>query len=206
MFRPNRVGTPYIYETSDGASSADYVVAELDPAASSTYIVNAVNGTPVLDFGYTNLYIIRSETQNAQRRGGYGQQFTVTRPLAGDAVGLEITGSLHASAMPSDAIIVPYIGKSAAAVAFLASLTMTGQPRTFQPYSLRTPAVTVSPQAHSYKEQIVIRDTSRAFGAYSHGFLILTGATAWTLTNLALNFAVRQLNDQQDVGYRDTLR
>lgn len=206
MFRPNRIGTPYTYSENDNPITTDYTPAEQDPVGNAAHIVNAIHGTPMLDFGRVNIYLARTETYTALRRSGFGAQLTITPPKNADTVGLELSGSI-VTLIPSDASIIPYFGKAVSAAGLLAALSLTGQPQLFdaeQPPLITTP--THTPRCTSFKQQVIIRDTTKNFGLYSAGFLIYTGTTGWSFNYAQIQIAVRQLNDQSGVNYLNTLK
>lgn len=207
MFRPNRVGTPYIFSETSNVVTADYTPVESDPTGNSAYTGNAINATPLLDFGQTSLYIARAETYAAARRSGFIHQFTISQPLAGDVAGLELIGHIT-TLIPGDACITPFFGKRNGTAALLGSVSFgNGSAIQIGPSSPAIPGnTTAAVRSLSFQAQVIVRDTTLAFGDFGAGFFINTGATPWSFTWAHISASIRQLNDQENIGYRDTLR
>lgn len=206
MFRPNRIGTPHFHQETGIGSAANFTWA-LRNFNDSSWGGNVVNGTPLLDFGFTSVNWSGTEQiVNAQRTGLF-HNIVVTRPLNGDAVGIEIVGSLVIR-LPSSSLVVPMIGKpNAAPVNNFDQFTFANQPVHFAPQRMESAVGTDMIIRHfAYKEQIVHQEADPS-GSYCHGFQIFntTGAN-YDVTWFSACFGVRQLNDQQIVGYRDSLR
>jgi len=206
MFRPNRIGTPLFHTTADRLDMNAWTAQEFQPIGSDNYGANIINASPLLDFGVSSLYSIATEAIAADRRFGLAMQFTVTEPIAGDAVGVEINGSLEAF-LPASATVFPFFAEmNAATSGILAATTMTFQPTMFGPviHPVQGNNNLVF-QVLNYREQVVPWGGGLVGGAYCHGFQIYT-PTAFNMTFFHMTASVRQLNDQQLVGYRDTLR
>jgi len=211
MFRPNRVGTPNIhYIPIHSNSTVAFTEATQDYNADANSY-NVVNAAPVSAFGQTSIKWTGAESIPGNDKWGLGQQITVDAPLAGDTVGLEIMGSLNLS-FPKPCIIQPVLTKLAAATGAVMAVA-TGASLATQVAPAKTPIDTMAGtflwHNHYYRTQCIIRGTDSAdvAGTYLHGFPIfsLDGAAVDVVWFEAM-FSVRQLNDQQDVAYRDTLR
>lgn len=209
MFRPNRIGTPLIH-TSDFVASTDSINFAESPNNSTGFVGNVINAAPQLDFGENNLIWTGTDAITAGYRLMLGQQFTVTEPVVGDVVGVELNGSLVTYA-PRSALLVPFIMKLAAAGAsVLAPVTSADQPTLFRQGDYDASATSaIAIRNIQYREQCIIRGAggSKPSGTYMHGVMIYGDVSdGYSLTFIQAAMSVRQLNDQQNVGYRDTLR
>lgn len=208
MFRANRIGTPWIHNDDAQTSTADWT-----PTTVSNILNinggNVINAAPVTDFGRNALSWAGSEVFAANLKWVLGQQFNISEPLEGNTVGVELMGSLALQA-PASATLLPVFFEVTAAGGF-----------TFAPVT-RANAVTPvgAPQlgvigthtlverVHSYRDQLIYKGTENAVaGTFYHGLCVIdNGSAGYTMTALQAQFAVRQLVDQPDTGYRDTRR
>lgn len=207
MFRPNRIGTPYIHDSDGAASTADFTLSD-ELIASSLFPSNVINASPALDFQRSAISWVGTEAVAALNRFCFGQQFTITQPLDGDTVGLELSGAIRAL-IPASASIRPRLNKmTAAQAAIFASDQSADIPTYFaEPYNGLQGDDDLVHRAWFYKESIVVRGSSIVLpGTYLHGFEIENNGAGFNLTSFDIHCSVRQLNDQQSIGYRDTLR
>jgi len=206
MFRPNRIGTPSFFKASTQASTANQKLAETTKQ-DILWNASVVNASPALDLGRTSLTHWGGSTAFTMGyKGCVAQQFTVTEPLAGNAVGLELTGSFTCL-IPASCMVVPYMAKAASAAgSLLAQITASSAPTVLgEALNGVEGDEDFIWRSHHYKTQAVIQDDVIA-GTYFHGFAFFfaPGTPIWYGGHL--DFAVRQLNDQEDIGYRDTRR
>jgi len=205
MFRPNRIGTPTIHVTADGASTSSFA-----PATSAFTAAeingNVINTTPLTDFGESAIsWNAAAATTAANVKFAILHQITVPPPIQGDVVGIEINASLIIR-VPQDCMIIPVFCKlDAAGAGQLNGVNSTGEPTYHSTPSPAVAASTETTRSLTYKNQIIVRDTAGLFGTYAHGFLLYM-LTALNTTWFKMDASVRQLNDQQNIGYRDTLR
>lgn len=211
MFRPNRIGTPLIWGTTYNTSTAAWV-----PNSNANTVGqasgNVINAAPDTEFG-SQMLTWTGATVNIPtgQKLALLHQFNVTTPKAGDVRGVELTADLDISI--SDAsIITPIFGKLTAAGAGVLSSVATGIG--VVRFSPVTPDTTATPAARwrtarYHNTQLLIRDATpvQLAGTYAHGFLIINP----TAGNLGIDAfhahaTIRQLNDQQSIGYADTLR
>lgn len=207
MFRPNRIGTPIIHNLTDTILTAAWVPNA--NAAFGSNNGNAINANPIADFGRTRILwagaapiVIAANTKYALM-----QQFTVTEPLAGDTVGIELNASLHLKAPASSLIQPMFMRCTAAAVATWGNLVNSSGNTNLAKGIVESVNVDdLIHRSHHYQTQVVLNADTVA-GTYAHGFLIVdnSGANA-NLEWLDISASVRQLNDQQNINYRDTLR
>lgn len=209
MFRPNRIGTPLIHTSDFINSTVDFTVAEA-PNNSTSFVANVINAVPLLDFGETTLVWTGTKPVTAGYRIFLGQQFTITPPIQGDVAGVELNGSLITYA-PRSALLVPAVMKLAASGAStLASVSSADHPTPTRQADYDPSATSaIAVRNIQYRDQVIIRGAggSKPSGTYMHGVIVygdLTGG--YNLTYIQAAMSVRQLNDQQDIGYRDTLR
>lgn len=207
MFRPNRVGTPYIFAKPAVINTNAVSMYVADPTGNASYRFNAINAANVLDFAYSNIYTTGAGAIAANQRGGFAQCITIPPPLAGDVVGLELNGFFTGPA-PGDMSITPVFGPTGSSPTILGPVEAANGDIVVIGESLVAipAATTVSTRSLRYTAQVIVRDTTRLFGNYLHGFALTAGPTAWAKTWAHIGCSVRQLNDQQLVGYRDTLR
>lgn len=206
MFRPNRIGTPWIHQnnflTNDDSNWLNEIVA-----TSPLYPGNVINAVPLGDFGRSFLQWNGTETLAAAFKASIVQQFVISPPIQGDTVGVEIAASIITD-LPPSTIIIPFFNTlQAAGGTTLAPVAGSTGPTYLEQQAIPNNAVTTAIFRHcSYKTQVIVRDPNLA-GIYCHGFAFLNGSASPASTSLIeMNAEVRQLNDQQDIGYRDTLR
>lgn len=207
MFRPNRIGTP-VFHTDTQATSSAALTFGTQAISSTTLPITPVNGTPILDFGETKYNYNGAVTLvPALQKITIVQQFTVSQPLVGDAAGVELNGG-GLFVFDKTCLIQPFIVRlTNGATNTLVSGTTTDYP-TFIADPILPLEVTAANRfvALRYQTQVVLkRDLGPVGGVYAHGFQISCG-TAHTPGGFQAQFSVRQLNDQQSVRYRDTLR
>lgn len=205
MFRPNRIGTPNIHQNTGVGSVANFTWTNR-AINDSSYSFNVINASPLADFGYSNINWAGTETITSGNRVGVGQQFTVTKPLAGNVVGIELTGHITLT-FPGNSLIVPMFGKvTAAAGALWDPVTVSDQPCQLDVALMPVPGATTGQYRNGYYKTQVITEVDEG-ATYVHGFQLLNFAGAgYDVSWISAGFGVRQLNDQQDVNYRDTLR
>lgn len=210
MFRPNRIGTPLIHMMTQASTAAAWVMNA--SAINLPGITgNVINAVPQLDFGFDAL--MASNTGSGlgnNQQAAILQQFTVTAPLAGDTVGFELNAGFY-GIMDRRVVIIPILAKLAAAgVTVLAAVNSNSYHPVFideykdQTDTEGTDAGYIGCQYRNI--QVIHKDATPA-GVYAHGFLLINssgGSTGFSV--MKMNASVRQLNDQQTVGYRDTLR
>lgn len=206
MFKPNRVGSPLIHMSSNASTSSNATLGNDDPTT-TTFRANNINTTPQADFGEDHLYYTGTSAVTNGRRFMIGQQFTVSTPLSGPASvrGVELRGGWTAK-VPHGLQVVPFITKMASAAASNMALTAVAFPTLFRAWQQPLASDTLVYKHFSYKEDVILKYTDVA-GTYMHGFMAYDNAAAgWNLTMFHMMCSVRQLNDQQGVGYADTLR
>lgn len=204
MFRPNRIGTPKIYQEANYAEINDYDVVA-NNVTSDIWQVNNINATPQLDFGRNAMKFSGSESIPAQTlRFGICQLVTITAPIDGDTVGIELNGAI-VSQVPADIIVVPFFAKVDAWTSnLMGNVTLQPNPMIFNAITQKSAGYLNTAYTQSVIKQGI---TGQAVaGLHAHGFLFYQPANAWNWVHWEVDFSVRQLNDQQEVGYRDTLR
>jgi len=215
MFRPNRIGTPTFHSSAKTTSTADLDLAQ-EALTGTTFPFTVINATPVADVGRSTLLWTgaAAEAVTGARRFMLVQQFTVTEPLNGDAVGVELNASI-VGPIPQCAWWEPVLFKMTAALGTIgASGNAADTPQTLHGPAIlyssgQLPTVeTLTWQQRAYRDQVVYLGAAGSIaGTYAHGFRCWgIGPTNWSLTTFHMTASVRQLNDQQSVGYRDTLR
>lgn len=204
MFRPNRIGTPLIHQQLLTDTAVVWTPnSQLYNLPGVTG--NVINANPVADFGFS---AVSSSVASNNLPDGHMvaivQQFTVTQPLAGDAVGLELSAAIFMNQANFWCRPVFFKTDGAAGAVFGNVDSDSRAPMPLGPASILNTYFT----SGYYKEQLVHQESNDTIeGIYAHGFIIInkTGAAA-PITYLKMQAAVRQLNDQQDIRYRDTLR
>ncbi|QXP08660.1 MAG: hypothetical protein [Arizlama microvirus] len=209
MFRPNRIGTPIIHTPTTNFSTADITLAQ-NTRATVGHPCNIMNAAAVADFGFTSLTWNATEAVTANYKFGIAQQFTVTEPISGDAVGIELNFN-GAFLLPASTMVCGFFGRlSAATAAVLANTATNENAHYFAAHQIQDPVDdTLIMTSFSYQEQLVLRDTDPTVlaGTYAHGIAIFDNSGAgWNFTQFHAAASVRQLNDQESVGYRDTRR
>jgi len=207
MFKPNRVGTPVIHTITGVDNNAAFTL-QLNGNSVMAQPFNVINAAPVLDFGRSQInWTAAARVQTNSNKSAFVQQFTVTQPVAGDTVGVELNGSLFITA-PNDIIIQPAIMRIPAQGAIWAGTTANDVPTPIAPpveildnVAARTNTI----RAAQYQSKVIIQDAAVG-GSYAHGFIIYNAGVDFNITGLKMIASVRQLNDQQGIGYRDTLR
>jgi hypothetical protein len=209
MFRPNRIGTPWIYKPNPVSGTSAWTPNN-QPNTSNTIGFNVINQVPVLDFGRSQFNWTGAAVNiTASNRVAIVQQISITAPQGGDTVGLELMGSLDID-VASTTQMLPIFGKIQGSIPAgqLAAGTTIGPCIIGQAPGGNT--ANVRSRAHVYKEQVIVNnDGADVSGVYVHGFLLQEAHTtpaAVPISFLQASYGVRQLNDQQSIGYRDTLR
>lgn len=207
MFRPNRIGTPVIHTSTANDNADNYTEGEaLWTAVGQPF--NVINASPVLDFGRSQLNWNGTKNFAALTETALVQQVTVTEPLAGDTVGLELNGSITFLGNQNSVLRPVFFKMSAALGTVLANGSSADAVTQIGPALMPDRTAGGSLRSHWYKETIIFRGTAGSIGGtYAHGFAILDNSNAaWTMNWFDMMASVRQLNDQQSIGYRDTLR
>lgn len=210
MFRPNRIGHPWIHEPNNATASVAAFTQSTRAYYETLGFGNVINAAPVQDLASNTLVWFGTvpEAIAAGVRLILGQQFTVTAPLVGDTVGLELAGALEVQALPTVQISPVIYRMTAALGSVLAGADSSEAPITFGPTLTPDAADGQNVRSHSYKEEVIMKGTNANIGGtYFHGFAISDVAGAgYNLPFFRITCSIRQLNDQQNVGYRDTLR
>lgn len=202
MFRPNRIGTPVIHDDT-GANNAAAFTSGAQNLNAPTNTINIINPTAQLDFGRNSMhwYAGVNYAIPVTSKAAFGQQFVISPPIDGDAVGLELLGSFSTN-LPADALMRPIFGRLLnAATATLQPVDFAGNPTGFGDASNNGASL----RTVTYKEQFVISAAS-AGGLFGHGVQIQTWSAATAIYFFNCEFSIRQLNDQQNIAYRDTRR
>lgn len=206
MFRVNRIGSPHQH----GLTLTDSVAAWTGSATNSVAINtpgSVVNAAPDGTFAQLSVaWAGTPVTLGAGQKTALYHQFTVLAPVKGNVSGVEVQASLaiHCNKLPL--LVGTFAKLTAAGGAFLANVNNASARhfRTLQQYNGQAPTAVYV--AH-YKEQFITYDATRLFGTYAHGMAIINNdAAGMTISGFHMDVAVRQLNDQTDVGYRDTRR
>lgn len=208
MFRANRIGTPNIMGNVTLADTSNWAPSAADRFTGNNYNGNVINAVPVLDFGQSHLRWdgAAAEAIASGNRFGLVQQFTVTAPQAGNVVGVELIAAITGS-FPASATFIPYIirNNGTAPATLLSSMTGANPLQIAQQHLLDPADDTLCLHGHYYKTQVVISNDPAAI--YGHGFMIADNSGAgYNLEFFHMMAAVRQLNDQQNIEYRDTRR
>lgn len=205
MFRPNRIGTPNIH-TQDGVSSTSGTAFFVRDLTDTVFSGNVINASPDGEFAYRNMNWTGGKTIAIGKRAALIHQFTVEKPLKGDVGGIELIGHIVATVPPS-VLIVPHFGRlTAAAGSLLGAVDYAQQPSQLDDASPIIPgANTLTYRSLYYRTQVIARTDSTY--TYGHGFTIYNSTGApFDISHWEVGYAVRQLNDQTQIGYRDTLR
>lgn len=208
MFRPNRIGTPTFHSSDLTASTANW-----SPNAynnnSANFGGNVINASPLLDIGRSALRWIGAATEviPLNARLVLGQQFTVTKPLTGDAAGVELNHAYLGQAPASANISSVFFKVQTAAASTFGQVDASDYPTPLQDHSILNSEIdTVYVRSVQHQSNVVILSLSDP-GTYFHGICISDNSGAnWNLDYFYMVASIRQLNDQQTVAYRDTLR
>jgi len=206
MFRANRIGTPHIYIRSQTNSTADWT-PYTNAASVGTFRCNAINASPILDFGYTNITWNGTESLPTLEQLALVQQVTVTQPLAGDTVGIEVVGCISIL-LSNKACIMPVFARtdSATGALFGPMDASQGFLQLEHEREVTRDNTDVVWRHLEYKTQVIMNELNPA-GNYVHGFrLVNTTGGSLTLSSFHIKCAARQLNDQENIAYRDTRR
>lgn len=212
MFRPNRIGTPVIHDSTANESTADYTLQQR-VWTSVVQPYNVINAIPVGDFGRSQLNWSGNKVLDALKQCAQAQQFTVQAPAEGDTVGIELNGyfTVYCAARLT---LRPIFFRQEAALSTLLQGGDSGDSPTGIGEGLQGDVAAAQTKYEirtlRYQTQIIAKSTSSiaVAGPYAHGLAFInphaTETAAITWVNSVCS--VRQLNNQQDVGYRDTLR
>lgn len=209
MFRPNRIGTPVIH-TQDESIVNNIPTPSTDAGTSNVWRTNIINPVPIQDFGRSALRWTGGPFNIPPgNRCSITQQFTVTQPMAGDVRGVELNFSFYGG-LPDECQLTGFIAKvPTGSYTAMGLATIQQLPTHFRgayETGFKSDANTFRHMA--YQEQVVIRGGEVSLpGTYVHGVMISNNDSnsAQLLQFLAVG-SVRQLNDQQLIGYADTLK
>lgn len=209
MFRPNRVGTPNIHNNASLSDTSAFTLNE-NNVNQNTYLGNVINAAPVLDFGRSPLrWAGAARTFTSANKWILGQQFTITEPLNGDVVGLELMAGIVIG-MKANALIRPVLCRlTAAGGAVLAQVSSQDTLTQIEKEASNPTAGSAAAyMSHYYRTTALVSyPTGTVGGVYMHGFEFTNpDAAAASVTFFQTTMAVRQLNDQQNINYRDSLR
>lgn len=206
MFRPNRIGTPLIHAGVPIVTSASYTLLNY-ASVNPTFPINIVNPTGLGDFGQTRIHVAATSSVASNNKVAVGCQFTISPPVEGDAVGIEIIAGISLT-LPQDAGIYGVFGKLDRVVGTTMGGALFDSVPTIFPIERTTQPTDVSQSVNAgFITQVVVQgDATTLSGNYGFGFGLEAEATAYNLDFIAAQFAVRQLNDQQNISYRDTRR
>lgn len=205
MFKADRVGTPDIHTNVKNALTGAMTLKEDDYNDEDTP-VNIINSTPLLDLGRYKVTWNQTSAVATAKKIGLGCQFTVSQPIVGDTVGLEIIGSLQ-TLWPHKGTIIPAFGRLTESQALYAGVDYDGGAT---PHGQQNPYLNedvVSIRANYFKTQFIINASSSLSGTYAFGWTLFNNSgSSHNLTWFEACFAIRQFNDLQDAAYRDPLR
>jgi len=210
MFRPNRIGNPNIYADDTLTNTSNFTISS-NALIDDDVPFNVINATPGLDFTRSAFTWSHAGVAiTAAHKFAFGQQFTVTAPLQGNVRGVEVQAGLIIRC-PSSVTAVPFLSRlhQGAAGAFLGGSVTNNDPVILgDAYVGEYGKDDLRNLALHYKTECVISGTATTLpGTYIHGFLFYqTAAAGFTLTSMRGSYAVRQLNDQENISYADTRR
>ena len=208
MFRANRVGTPVIHTLDAQVTNTSNTAPNVYGLTTNIATGNTINAASVLDYGRSTLNWVPGVAQTVANNTNwaFGQTVTVTQPINGDTVGLELIGAMRAPLL-QNCTLIPFIstvntfaGTVLGTWTGLNTLTQIGPPG--EPPN---PSV-LGMRSHFYKESVIFGPIAQAY-TIIHGFIIqnVSGGVV-NVSHLQTELQVRQLNDQQNIGYRDTRR
>jgi len=205
MFRANRIGTPWIAQ-NNLTSVTGAVTFNGDPLGDDLWRFSALNVVPAGDFGQVHVrYNGAATAVAASVRVCWAHLFSVEEPLNGDAVGVELMSSIWLPAATSVSLL-PFLVKCDTLPTTIFDTVETQDNPVFldSPYQPFLGGSTTLVARGQYKTQAVVQGSPVA-GVWAHGWAAW-GTAVWNPNTFRVNAAVRQLNDQTNVGYRDTRR
>lgn len=209
MFRPNRIGTPIIHQSSTTTSSSA-TKPVVTSGSAQLLNGNVINAASAGTFQRSQLSWTPSAAPSilVGERVAIGQQFTITAPIAGNALGIELEGAVCAI-QPNINLIQPFVCKITAAIgSLLGAYTALDSP-TWLAQGINPTTVGNDPVWKNcwYKENLIFQDPTTVEGTYVHGFAFWPNASAaYNWYGGHYNFAVRQNMDQAGIEYTDTRR
>lgn len=214
MFKPNRVGTPNFWTLRDATVKTDAPVN----FAESNFVAqdatgNCINATPLSDYGTANLmYDIIGETVAANQKIMILAQFEVTPPQQGTIVGVELQGSMVMATVGAVrmAPIFAQAQPDQVLTGVLDTIDLTYIPMLLSNEAGHLEVGALDTKIRHFKTQVVMEyadPSGPSIGPYVFGwaFYNATGG-AVPIYGFETHLSIRQLNDQQFIGYRDTLR
>ena len=207
MFRANRIGSPQIYQDY-GTTSAAAWAPQTSNAITGGFLGNVINPAAVGDFANTHLeWTGAAVNVGAGLKLGLGQQFTITQPIKGNTVGIELEGQIKITGVKS-VLMQPFITRISAAVS--GALTAYATP-TYGRYigaPIKAEANPAAMLAAAWKEHVIINMANLPLaGTYVHGIMFTNlDAGNWSISQLYATASVRQNQDQTGITYTDTRR
>lgn len=222
MFKPNRVGTPNIFDPNDQGTITDAVLFEESDFMVENAPVNIINVSPLSNFGSAALlWNGTNDAITTQKRIMIGAQFVIQPPNLNlqNVVGLELISTITIAA-DNAGRLTPYLARMEDDPTPLTDpLQVMNIDTNCWPYNLANQSggftsnvfshgAVISALSLSCISQVVVRDDSKQFqNIFSFGWSIYNqGASNINLAAFEMTAAIRQLNDQEFIQYRDTLR
>lgn len=208
MFTPNTVGTPNIYFPANHTQVLTPFTLTPGNFFESNVWFNVINAAPALDFQHTSLLWNGTPIPVAANgKWALVQQFNITRPVQGNAVGIEVMAAIELQATPGVALTPILFKMTAALGTTLAGALSPSAPTTIeQPRAGVTTTTELANRTHYYRTQVVVKDDPATIaGTYAHGFAITDldqDAAGYSIGYFRINAAIRQYSDQQNIGYR----
>lgn len=207
MFRPNRIGQPFVLSEGATLSTVDWTPNTANWWAND-YGANVINASAGLTLSRSALmWNGAAEAIAADKVWALVHQFTVSRPLNGDTVGIEVAASI-AIQIPKHVWVTPlFVKLSSPGSSLLEGVLMNRYPTLFPGGFEGQTAGAADGVTVSFKDTIIsnANSTGNPGGTYGCGFLFRGGAT-YNIGGFLMQASNRQLNDQQSVGYQDTRR
>jgi len=212
MFRPNRIGTPNL--TGAWRENADDLLTTAVHTAADPAEFVVVNAIPWMDYGSDTVMFTGNTTAlPAGELSGIGQQFNIPTPIAGDAVGVELIGTAYGWVSTNLSFgLLPYACQLVAPGEAEGDVVVSNQLK--DAFLADISAQQIAGGASgvlrvvNWKTQIIFDNLNGPLtGTFLHGVRVHNvGSVATAIEDIWCTLSVRQLNDQQDIGYRDTRR
>lgn len=212
MFRPDRIGTPFIHTQNQNSS---VLTTALNTGAFSGVLNgNVMNATPLGDFDRMQLrWSAAAKSLPNNNKACLIAQMVIAQPLAGDTVAIEVMAGMVINLpgilvvpiftqinTPSPNTVWQQIGTTGAVTPLMADMI---------PSPPAAPDIASAMRSFQFKENVLVRNTvaGTPAGTFGFGFALYnaTGA-AVSFTELEFYAACRQGMDQNGVQYTDTRR
>lgn len=207
MLRANRIGTPYIFNYTYSDQTGTITIPTLGTFSERRHVAMAIDANVFREFGKTSVHWANATpgTLNSKTQFVMGMQFTIVEPIDGNVPSLELMGSIRMSS-DKQLDIIPCVGQLNAPI----GTTLGSQFMDYMPIFMDAENNGYDPSASqsrflAFRQQIIFEEPDYT-KTFLGGFNIANSQAAASITSFECTISIRQLTDQQGIGYPDGRR